>query len=65
MKKILDISNFGNKNDIWYDPYMGTGTTAVAAIEENKNWIGSEISNEYYNICNKRLQPYLNQQTLF
>jgi site-specific DNA-methyltransferase (adenine-specific)/modification methylase len=57
--------NFGNENDIWYDPYMGTGTTAVAAIEERKNWIGSEISKEYYDISNKRLQPYLNQQTLF
>jgi len=57
--------NFGNENDIWYDPYMGTGTTAVAAIEERKNWIGSEISKEYYDISNKRLQPYLEQQTLF
>ena len=57
--------NFGNEDDIWYDPYMGTGTTAVAAIEENKKWIGSEISKEYYNICNKRLEPYLNQQKLF
>lgn len=57
--------NFGKENDIWYDPYMGTGTTAVAAIEEKRNWIGSEISQEYINIANKRLQPYLDQQTLF
>jgi site-specific DNA-methyltransferase (adenine-specific)/modification methylase len=57
--------NFGKENDIWYDPYMGTGTTAVAAIEEKRNWIGSEISQEYVNIANKRLQPYLDQQTLF
>ena len=57
--------NFGNENDIWYDPYMGTGTTAVAAIEERKNWLGSEISKEYLDIANKRLQPYLDQITLF
>ena len=57
--------NFGNENDIWYDPYMGTGTTAVAAIEERKNWLGSEISKEYLDIANKRLQTYLDQQTLF
>jgi DNA modification methylase len=57
--------NFGNENDTWYDPYMGTGTTAVAAIEERKNWLGSEISKEYLDIANKRLQPYLDQQTLF
>jgi site-specific DNA-methyltransferase (adenine-specific)/modification methylase len=57
--------NFGNENDIWYDPYMGTGTTAVASIEEKRKFIGSEISQEYLDIANKRLQPYLNQQTLF
>ena len=57
--------NFGNENDIWYDPYMGTGTTAVAAIEERKNWLVSEISKEYLDIANKRLQTYLDQQTLF
>mgnify|MGYP003676063824 CR=1 FL=1 len=57
--------NFGNVNDIWYDPYMGTGTTAVAAIEEKKQWVGSEISNEYVTLANNRLRPYLEQTTLF
>lgn len=57
--------NFGSENDIWFDPYMGTGTTAVAAIMENKQWIGTEISNEYINAANNRLKPYLQQKTLF
>jgi site-specific DNA-methyltransferase (adenine-specific) len=57
--------NFGKNSDIWYDPYMGTGTTAIASIEEKKNWIGSEISKEYIDIANKRIKPYLTQQTLF
>lgn len=57
--------NFGKENDIWYDPYMGTGTTAVAAIEEKRKFIGSEISQEYVDLANKRLEPYLTQQTLF
>jgi DNA modification methylase len=57
--------NFGKENDVWYDPYMGTGTTAVASIEEKRNWIGSEISQEYVDLANKRLQPYLNQTSLF
>tara|TARA_R110000796_G_C14484562_1_gene427080 strand:- start:56 stop:781 length:726 start_codon:yes stop_codon:yes gene_type:complete len=56
---------FGKENDIWYDPYMGTGTTAVAAIEEKKQWIGSEISNEYVTLANNRLRPYLEQISLF
>jgi DNA modification methylase len=56
---------FGKEKDIWYDPYMGTGTTAVAAIEEKRKFIGSEISQEYIDLSNKRLEPYLIQPTLF
>ena len=57
--------NFGIDNDIWYDPYNGTGTTSVASILENKNFIGSEISQEYVDLSNKRIDSYLNQKTLF
>jgi len=57
--------NFGNENDIWYDPYMGTGTTAVAAIKEKRNFIGSEISKEYVDLSNKRLYEHINQKSLF
>jgi len=59
------MMTFGKENDIWYDPYMGTGTTAVACIKEKRKFIGSEISQEYVDLANKRLEPYLNQQTLF
>jgi site-specific DNA-methyltransferase (adenine-specific) len=59
------MQNFGKEQDLWFDPYMGTGTTAVAAIMENKKFIGSEISKEYIDLANKRLEPYLTQQTLF
>jgi site-specific DNA-methyltransferase (adenine-specific) len=44
---------------------MGTGTTAKSAHIYKRNWIGSEISRDYVDLANKRLQPYLNQQTLF
>jgi DNA modification methylase len=57
--------NFGKEKDIWFDPYMGTGTTAVAAIEEKRQWVGSEISNEYVTLANNRLRPYLEQTSLF
>jgi len=57
--------NFGKENDIWYDPYMGTGTTAVAAIQEKRKFIGSEISKEYTELANNRLKPYLEQLTMF
>ena len=57
--------NFGNENDIWHDPYIGTGTTAVAAIKENRNYTGSEISKDYFDIANKRIKQYIDQLTLF
>ncbi len=41
---------------------MGSGTTAKMAMLLKRNWIGSEISAEYVEISNKRLEQYL--QTL-
>tara|TARA_R110000803_G_scaffold204837_1_gene271152 strand:- start:348 stop:1487 length:1140 start_codon:yes stop_codon:yes gene_type:complete len=54
-----------DENDIIYDPFMGSGTTALACKQFKRNWIGSELSKEYTELANKRLQPYLNQTTLF
>jgi site-specific DNA-methyltransferase (adenine-specific) len=59
------VEYFSKKGDLVYDPFMGTGTTAIASILQNRNYIGSEITSEYIDIANKRLQPYLTQQTLF
>jgi len=50
---------------IIYDPFMGTGTTAEAAIRSGRKFIGSEMSGEYCDITNKRLEPFLTQQNLF
>lgn len=59
------IKYFSKENDIVYDPFMGTGTTAKMAHIYKRNWIGSEISQEYVDLANKRIKPYLDQQTLF
>lgn len=59
------IYNFSKPNDIVYDPFMGTGTTAKSAHIYKRRWIGSEISEEYINLTNKRMKPYLDQTTLF
>jgi len=53
-----------NENETVYDPFMGSGTTAKAAILMNRNFIGSEISKEYFDIAEKRLNPYRAQYTL-
>src|SRR5690625_2915458 len=51
------IISWSNENDLVYDPFMGSGTTAKMSILNNRNWIGSEISKEYCEIIEKRLQP--------
>jgi len=48
-----------------YDPFMGTGTTAMAALRSNRNFIGSEMSEEYIKICENNIKPYLQQTKLF
>jgi DNA modification methylase len=59
------IEYFSKKGDLVYDPFMGTGTTAVSSIIQKRNFIGSEITKEYVDLANKRIKPYLDQTTLF
>ena len=50
-----------------YDPFLGSGTTALAVIHSigSRKFIGSELSKEYAEIARKRIEPELNQLTLF
>jgi site-specific DNA-methyltransferase (adenine-specific) len=49
------ITSWSNEGDIVYDPFIGSGTTALAARSLGRNYIGSEISQEYCQIAEKRL----------
>lgn len=50
------IENSSNNGDIVLDPFMGSGSTGVAAIESGRNFIGSEIDGHYFGIAEKRLR---------
>jgi len=50
------ISRATKENDIILDPFLGSGTTAVACKQLGRNYIGIEISQEYCDIANKRLE---------
>lgn len=52
------IMTWTNENEIVYDPFMGSGTTAKIAQILNRKWVGSEISKEYIGIAEKRLKEY-------
>ena len=48
-----------------YDPFMGSGTTAIHSIMNNRNFIGSEMSADYLEIANKRISEVLAKPKLF
>lgn len=51
---------------IIFDPFMGSGTTAVACEEMDRDFIGCEIDEEYYNIAKERVREvHGNKQKLF
>lgn len=53
------ILSWSNKGDLVLDPFMGSGTTAVAALNTQRDFIGFEISEEYCKIAEDRLRNYL------
>ena len=55
------ILSWSNENDLVYDPFMGSGTTAKMAIKLKRKFIGSEIAKEYINISGIRIEEELKQ----
>ena len=49
------IKTYTNENETVLDNCMGSGSTGVAAINTNRNFIGIELSEEYYNIAVRRI----------
>jgi len=54
MEKIIKVHT--NPNDIILDPFMGSGSTGVAAVKNNRKFIGIELEKEYFNISLERLE---------
>jgi DNA modification methylase len=59
------IRTYTNEGETVLDSCCGSGTTAIAAIREKRNFICIEKSEEYFNIAKKRIENELNQPTLF
>ena len=54
---ILDNSN---ENDLILDPCMGSGSTGVVALQNNRNFLGMELDENYFNIAENRIYKQLN-----
>lgn len=52
------IQLYSYKNDIVLDPFMGSGTTALSALKNNRKYIGYETNNEYIKIAEERINKY-------
>lgn len=59
------ILTYSNEGDTVFDGYSGSGTCAIACIKENRNFIGSEMSSEYFPLSKKRIDCELAQGSLF
>ena len=57
------IINSSREGDVILDPFIGSGTTAVASKKLNRNYIGFEISEEYCKIAEKRVSELEAQET--
>jgi len=52
------IKTYSNENDLILDNCMGSGTTAIASIKTNRNYIGIENDENYFNISIERINEY-------
>ena len=50
------LRSWSNENDVVLDPFIGSGTTAIACIKEHRHFIGMELNKEYYDIACERIK---------
>lgn len=58
------VSNSSKENDTVLDCFMGSGTTGVACVKLNRNFIGMEINENFFKIAQARIKIE-NQPKLF
>lgn len=58
------IKTYTNENDVILDNCMGSGSTGVACLNTNRNFIGYELDTNYFNIAKERLEQHENKITI-
>jgi DNA modification methylase len=59
------IRQVSDAGDIVFDPFMGSGTTAVAAMNLGRRFIGIEIEPRYFDIACRRIEEAQRQGDMF
>lgn len=58
------ITKHSNVGDVVYDGFMGSGTTAIACMNTNRNYIGFELDAEYWGMSQSRIANHSKQLSL-
>lgn len=58
------VGSVTNEGETVLDPFMGSGTTGVACVKLNRNFIGMEINSDYFAIAQKRIAEAQQQMVL-
>ena len=56
------VTNSSQEGELVFDPFMGSGTTGVACINTNRNFIGIELDEHYFNIAKERIEKAKNEK---
>lgn len=59
------IVSWSNDGDVVLDCFMGSGTTGVVCVNTNRNFIGMETDQQYFEIAKKRIEEAQKQRSLF
>ena len=60
MNSYIKFRNSSKEGEVILDPFLGSGTTAVAAINENRKYIGFELNEAFFSIAQNRIKEVLN-----
>jgi len=55
------VLSWSNKNDVVFDPFLGSGTTMEAALMTKRNFIGCEIVPKYFEMCKTRMDKCMKE----
>ena len=58
------INLYSYEDDVVLDPFCGSGTTCLSALQNNRNYIGYDIVEEYVNLANDRISEFKSQPKL-
>ena len=61
--RLIQLYSF--KDDVVLDPFCGSGTTCLAALESDRNYIGYDIDEQYVALANQRIEQCSSQRRLF